>query len=766
MVGLIGWFSSEEHRRYESIQEEVRLDLINYNNLLASSVHFRFNRIETLLDIISIQLLFNDTYKDPDKALPLIDGMMRELPDAVGYGLVSPKGEHLVFSKNIDPAKLTNLMDGEFTRETFIKALESNWMVPGRVYFYPNSKSWILPLRKAIRRPDGEVVGVISTGIAIDHTSIFVKALDKLPSQATILVNNNGLWRICITPPPTTMYKEMFLQPMTEGYFQSVIYSELAPENRSMKYAYNSPKSFLYSTYSYIAKKDVVGAIKYLKEYDLWIATHKHNTYMWELFIERGFYTRCMVFILTLFIVGLLAHIIIKREERSRSKLAYQAIHDNLTKLRNRNALEEIEYVWMAPNAEPFILIFIDLDNFKNINDAFGHSCGDLILQKVAKRLKKFSKTPDVTIVRLGGDEFGIFMKMSDVTALNLIGSSLIRSITKGYHVEGMKLHLGCSVGISQFPKDGNTLEQIMIAADLAMYSAKSKRNNYAIYNTDLKDQMHRRVRIEHELRPAIGAGELYMVYQPQLTNDGELYGCEALVRWENDELGFVPPDQFINIAEEAGLMQELGVFILQKSCSDFAKILEECPPLKDKLRLSINISVKQMLEENFKDLLIGVIDQNKLARGQVTIEITESLFIENLDYILPLLNEIQGIGIVISLDDFGTGYSSLSMLRALPINELKIDRSFINNICVSQQDSKMANSIIDMGHTMGISVLAEGIEEEAQLKMLNEYGCDLYQGYYFSKPLKPDAFVNYLNMFCEAEECVLPDDDKSEKKD
>ncbi len=389
--------------------------------------------------------------------------------------------------------------------------------------------------------------------------------------------------------------------------------------------------------------------------------------------------------------------------------------------------------------------MFIDLDNFKNINDSFGHALGDKLLIEVSLRLKQL--VPEGSeIIRNGGDEFSVFIKREQAGANSShLGQRIVSEISKPYYISGLKLRIGSSVGISRYPEDGAGLEQLMVSADLAMYSAKKKRNNYAFYNSELQEIMERKTLIEHSLHTAIEENELYMVFQPQVHGDGTILGAEALVRWESPELGFVPPDQFISVAEDSGAMASLGAFILETSCAEFRKILDACSDGADTLNISLNISVAQILEKNFKDQLLRRLDQYRIRRSQATIEITESMFIDDLDYILPLLQEIRETGVSISMDDFGTGYSSLSMLRALPIDELKIDRSFMKHINEIKQDSDIIRSIIHMGHTMNIKVLAEGVEEKEQLDLLNSYHCDLYQGYYFSRPLSAEDFVKFI---------------------
>lgn len=433
-----------------------------------------------------------------------------------------------------------------------------------------------------------------------------------------------------------------------------------------------------------------------------------------------------------------------KRRDEIENKLQKSAVTDFLTGLHNRFALAEIAKTWGQPNSRPFVLLFVDLDNFKNINTTFGHGYGDILLVEAARRLQTFAPT-SAKVVRYGGDEFAIFIPSEDIVSLDAVGAGIIETLSKPYLVSGMRLHIGASVGISLFPQDGMLLEQLMISADLAMRSAKRKRNSYELYNQQLQDAMRKKLSIEHHLRRALEGDEIYMAFQPQITQGGRVCGAEALVRWNNPDLGLVPPCQFIGVAEESGLIAQIGQFIIRQSCAGFRRMFDACGDRAAGLSLSINISVKQFLNKDFKDQLLICIAENGLRPEQVTIEITESLFIEESAVVLPLLQEIRASGVGVSLDDFGTGYSSLSTLRTLPINELKIDKSFIANICNVDQDRKMSQAIIDIGHSMSLKVVAEGIENEEQKNLLDSLGCDVYQGYYFAHPLGLDDFIAFM---------------------
>ncbi len=442
---------------------------------------------------------------------------------------------------------------------------------------------------------------------------------------------------------------------------------------------------------------------------------------------------------------GLLENVKLRKsEEEAKRVLAYQAHHDSLTGAHNRFALMALTKSWIGPEAPPFAMLFIDLDDFKSINDAFGHDCGDMILVEAASRVSR--TVPEHSLVaRYGGDEFIVLIPLDHIVSVDVICATILDTLTQKYQASGVTLHIGASIGIALFPQDAIVFDQLLISANLAMRTAKQRKNTYTFFNPVFHQAMQKRVSIEQQLRHALDRNEIYLVFQPQITEHGRIHGVEVLARWESPVLGFVPPDQFIKVAEETGLISSLGEYIIRRSCAEFRQILNVCDEATVGLTLSINISVHQLLKEGFKEQLLRVVEESHLSKEQVVIEITESVFIEEPDIVLPLLHDIRKIGFAVSLDDFGTGYSSLSTLRTMPIDELKVDKSFVENICKDEQDSKMIRSIIEMGHAMGMRVVAEGVEENSQRMLLSEYGCDLYQGYYFSRPLKPDDFIAFV---------------------
>lgn len=295
---------------------------------------------------------------------------------------------------------------------------------------------------------------------------------------------------------------------------------------------------------------------------------------------------------------------------------------------------------------------------------------------------------------------------------------------------------------MSQYPSDASSIEELLSLADTAMYEAKKRKNSYCLFSEKMRHHNIIQTDIEHELRGAIEKNELWMVYQPQINADGSLCGVEALIRWENEKLGFVGPDKFISVAEHTGLMKELGEFIISTSLRDI-KVIQSLQAIS--FNLSINISVVQLMESDFLENFLEIVENEKFDKSFLTLEITESLSIEDLSEVLPLLHAIRKEGIKLSLDDFGTGYSSLSILKDLPINELKIDKSFIDNILYDEHEKDLVQTIINIGKNFKMKTLAEGVESLGQVEELKNGNCDIFQGYYYSKPLSKEQLINFL---------------------
>jgi diguanylate cyclase (GGDEF)-like protein/PAS domain S-box-containing protein len=430
-------------------------------------------------------------------------------------------------------------------------------------------------------------------------------------------------------------------------------------------------------------------------------------------------------------------------EERIQS-LAY---YDDLTRLPNRTLLKDRLARALAGarrHQRKVALLFLDLDRFKDINDSLGHSVGDLLLQEVAERLKTRGREQD-TVARLGGDEFLIMLTdVKDVPDAAVAAERLMDAMTAEFVVQGHSLSIGCSVGISIFPDHGADCDTLIKNADAAMYSAKEGgRHNFCFFTEDMNAQAVERLTLESSLRLALAKEQLFLMYQPQVNiATGEITGVEALLRWQHPGLGLVPPDKFIRIAENSGLIVPIGEWVLRTACAQAQKWQDEGLPA---VTVAVNVSAVQFRQEDFCALVRRVLKETGLAPKYLELELTESLLLANADLMLSVVQELKAMGLTLAIDDFGTGYSSFSYLRQFQVSRLKIDRSFIRDVAVNPDDAAITAAIISMAKSLRLKVIAEGVEDEAQMSFLRAHHCDEIQGYYFCRPLAVDKVADKL---------------------
>ena len=430
-------------------------------------------------------------------------------------------------------------------------------------------------------------------------------------------------------------------------------------------------------------------------------------------------------------------------EERVQS-LAY---YDALTGLPNRILLHDRLSKALATarrQKHKVALLFFDLDRFKIINDSLGHSVGDLLLQDVAERLKSCAREED-TVARLGGDEFLIVLThVNDIPSAAVSAERFMDALTSTFVIQGHSLSIGCSLGISIFPEHGADSETLIKHADAAMYSAKDGgRNNFQFFTADMNAQAVERLTLENGLRSALDKKELFLVYQPQMDiATGKISELEALLRWQHPELGLVPPDKFIRIAENSGLIVPIGEWVLRTACSQARKWQDE--GLRA-VSIAINVSAVQFRQQGFCELIRRVLRETGLAPHYLELELTETLLLGNADVTLSVLQELKAMGLTLAIDDFGTGYSSFSYLKRFPVSKLKIDRSFVRDVAVNPDDAAITTAIISMAKSLNLKVIAEGVEDEAQMSFLRAHQCDEIQGYYFSVPLAVDKVAEKL---------------------
>ena len=425
------------------------------------------------------------------------------------------------------------------------------------------------------------------------------------------------------------------------------------------------------------------------------------------------------------------------RLENEKKEFFLMARTDSLSGLANRNSLQEF-LDRLIPTAkrkkEEFAFLFLDLDHFKTINDSLGHNIGDELLQKISGILKKVLR-PNDFIARVGGDEFVLIIQdfKSNLELTNII-KRVHKQLSKPWVIQTHPVETTCSIGIAIFPQDGKDQISLMKSADIAMYEAKKHgRNQYHFFTKELNDKLLKIINLNKQMRIALKNGDYQLFYQPKVClKDSKIIGVEALIRWIDKEKGFIPPSDFIPLAEENDFIIELGDWIVEEALNQYLD-------WKNKgidIVMSINISAKQFLQNRFAENLIEKINSKKIEPNRIILELTEYILIDQNNSVYSTLRKLNEFGVSISLDDFGTGYSSLSYLKKYPIDYLKIDKSFIDDSCNSQ-GKVFIETIVKMGQTLNMKIVAEGVETQEQVEYLKSISCNLYQGYYFSKPIK-----------------------------
>ncbi len=433
--------------------------------------------------------------------------------------------------------------------------------------------------------------------------------------------------------------------------------------------------------------------------------------------------------------------------KESEARFEHLAHHDPLTGLPNRlllHARMEHAVTRARRTQSRFAVLFLDLDRFKTVNDSFGHPVGDLLLQEVARRLTDCVRSDD-TVARLGGDEFTILIEdLLDPGNAAKTAVKILEALSAPFDLGGLEVFSSGSLGIALFPDDGDDATTLLRNADSAMYRAKQKGpKSFHLYTTDLSELARQRLEIETGLRRALERDEFVLHYQPQISlSDDRVIGAEALIRWNHPEMGLMPPDSFIPVAEETGLIEEIGQWVLQTACSQNWRWQDAGLPA---IRVAVNVSGRQITHTPLEDVVCEALAFSGLDAQYLELEITESVFMDQTEVSVRALGALKELGVSLAIDDFGAGYSSLSYLRRFPIDRLKIDQTFIRDISSNTHDQAIAQAVVALGHSLQLTVIAEGVETAEQLECLRAQGCDEVQGFLFSRPHPAGDFAVFL---------------------
>ena len=727
--------------KWLDIKTDATIQQTNTNKLIANSMSNYLDKYEVVLSVVGSRLFESLSKNDVVEAEEIIQSMMLKHTELSGVALANLNGGLILTSDTLKYQPLINLKDKSETKISFEAALNSAQLIIGRTYFMPNVQEWVVPLRMSIQNYAGNVIGVMTVGLKLSHIEQEWLG-NSLPANLRLLVLRKDLYRQYASFANPSNYEELLAKPLEEDIFKQTLAIVYQQTGKTIDEIHTERKYL-----SYVAPDrsgtDNIQTASYNSKYQYYIVTGTTYTVLFERLISPTFWLILLLFIFN-FGLYLLFRSNIRTHWMAKTSLQHQIEHDSLTKLPNRRYLVNHFHDWSLTHSAEHSLLYLDLNNFKTCNDIYGHTTGDKILCAVADRLVEFFS--DSLCARQGGDEFIILSPVTNQSVLLKKCEQFAKSLAKTIHVENLEFSIYASIGISFSPADGETLDELLRKADMAMYEAKRKQCSIGFYSEELEAKTKQASDIEHELISALKNEEFTVFYQPQVdAYSYQVLGVEALLRWNNPRLGFVPPDVFIPVAEASGLINDIGRFVMEQALKDGYEVSSVCD-LTHRLRVSVNLSVSQLFNDDFIEHLTGLLSQHKGQAVTFMLEVTESLFIDDVIRAKDILEQAKSCGVSISLDDFGTGYSSLSVLSKLPINELKIDRSFVNDILTDEHDWLLAKSIIYLCKSLSIPVVAEGVENKAQADRLAAHGCDVFQGYYFAKPMPKADLISFLN--------------------
>jgi diguanylate cyclase (GGDEF)-like protein len=743
VLGLV-YLVATSYSRWEALKADAVVELAYLNRILSSSLILNFDQQEIMLDLLGRQLLADGASTRKAESQKTLDRILRQNQSLLAFGLANLDGDIIFGSSNLDLSKMPNLKKLPNSRKSFLKAMESEHMVLGRTYFLPALDDLVIPIRMGIRDSSNRLIGMMTAGIKPREllpqlNATYNERANAMPYRMQLVHDEDFYYAFVSGVTDSARLREIIDTPIPMQEITMLgasLRQQLGLDLDDLR-KYSAPVVFMAPDSNGDTQ---LRSMVYLPKIRIWASSSLPLRSLFGQFLES-----IIFFLVTFLLVFLLAYYMFRQisivEQRNHDELLRQASQDFLTGLKNRQFLRLAEPHWVGKGAPPFSVFFIDLDNFKNINDSHGHSYGDVLLKVVAERLLAIFSDSDM-VCRQGGDEFIVISRNCDETAITNMAAEVLQSLASPYTVENYNFVMGASIGVARFPVDGDTFETLFSAADTAMYKAKNVKNSFYIFSSELRDELMETTGIQQALPQALEDGEFSLVYQPQVLDAQFPVGVEALIRWKNGELGQVPPDRFIRVSEGNGMIIDIGHFVIEQALHDLSDVNRHhyCA----NLQLSINVSIRQLQENGFIERLSVSLSKYEFPANQLTLEITEGIFIDDLQYLIPVLHKIRSLGVKLSMDDFGTGYSSLSLLKQLPIDELKIDKSFIDNIATRNEDRLMVLNIIDIAQNLGIKVVAEGIEQKEQSSLLLEFGCQLQQGYYYCGPVDLEQLVEY----------------------
>ncbi|AGH82151.1 diguanylate cyclase [Psychromonas sp. CNPT3] len=710
----------------QDLIEKLKYEQLYVSYNFSSYLESIFSHYNTTVNLLSTKL--SDTPKNKTK---ILEKALSLHPFLLAFAFFDKQGDIIAQTPNIPPLKV-NKQDIPWLKI----ALQQQELLIRKPYWLKDEKKWIVPIFKRLTDEQGHIYGVLATGLDIAYFSDYHSTEKMLGNSVQITLADNN-YRILRTNISENQYPQFYGQSLPS------VLLKVAQRSREKHHITLDDLKTSGAIAQLVADYNddfYAYSINYNKKYNLWINVFKKKGTVYAEIYSNVLHYSVFYFII-LIVIFVFCRSLIMLEKSKFQALNYEVEHDNLTNLYSRKMVQSFTRK-LKDLHQSFTLLYIDLDNFKAINKSLGHAYGDALLIEVSKRLESDIDNLSCTLCRYNADEFIVLIHSVDLEKVTQYTQNLLLKIAQPYKIKHNTLSITASIGAVRYPNDCSDINNLVIYAEDCMSLAKKNKNDYQFFTANIYKQFIKKVKIEQALRFALKNNEISLVYQPQLDTDNKVQGVEALVRWHSKELGTIPPSDFIPIAEENNMMPLLGTYIMQtaiKEISNFQNIHNVA------FSLSINVSVRQFMQSNFIETLLRAYQPYRSDLLSITIEITESLFIENLDHLKGIFKQLKDQQIKLALDDFGTGYSSLNLLREIPIDELKIDKSFVDNISESDKDQAMLNSIISMAKNLNLSVLAEGVETLEHVQILKNLHCDLFQGYYFSKPLTLENLALFM---------------------
>ncbi|HHX8309549.1 TPA: putative bifunctional diguanylate cyclase/phosphodiesterase [Vibrio diabolicus] len=731
VLSYYGWYNWK-------VSKQLVLDNQRTNiELFGNSVRAFVEAQASLLNVLGAHLIAEHQLPNEPIHDTLLDDTMKTYDALLGLGLVAYDGRALVTSSNFELSKLPNLMELKQTRESFRTARESRKIQTGPTYVINalESKTHAMPIRKAIYIPEDapQAIAVMTAGIRLDNTPIFGKH-DSDTERLDVDIIRGDRYPV-FSPGDSTAYTKH-----VDHKFYTVL-KEHADANRMFSefYFFDSLSDTNYQVVSY-----------YDEFLDFWFVS--------KVGVQRisdRFYNRVALALPIFFLYNLMLFLFTlsmsRSEKKKKLELLEQANHDALTKLPNRvlllNKLQR-SIADCRKGQHYNAVLFLALDDFKTINGTHGHHYGDVLIKEAAKRIKFCTNSSD-SIIRFSDDEFVVLLsglrEGEAASQVEQLTFKMLNALSNIYELGKYRYTSSASIGIVLYNDESLEGSELVKQAGIAMHEAKQKgKNMVCLFDPEMQAKVASLFELENELRIATKENQFELFYQPQVDQHKQVLGAEALLRWQHPERGLIGPYSFISIAEQSGLIIPIGEWVLEEACRQLSQ-WQKYNDFKH-LTLSVNVSYKQLIAPGFAQQVKCLANEYKINKENLYLELTESVFVENMKTTISIMNELRDFGVHFSLDDFGTGYSSLKYLKQLPLKHLKIDKSFVDDLNTNENDQSIVRAIISMSKSLGLQTIAEGVETAGQQDYLSAEGCLYYQGYLFSKPLPICVFEHFVS--------------------